>query len=130
MYVCMYVCMFVRELLLDHWADLLHILGTDASHTGLTYKLYFMTLNERSRSPEVSKLDLFVYASWKVLGGSNIFHCCVSQVCPSPRKAFTPGCVPKTPIACDSPCDSHCNYNMSRMPPVFLGRRHGLSPKN
>ena len=79
MSVCMYVCMFVRELLLDRWADLLHILGTDASHTGLRYKLYFMTLNERSRSPEASTFDLFVYASWKVLAEAiyftAVFHC-------------------------------------------------------
>ena len=113
----MYVCMYVRELLLDHWADLLHICGKDASYTRLTYKLYLMTLNERSRSTESSKFDLFVYASWKVLKGSNIFHCCVSQVYRPSTKAFTPRLRPKN-WSCVRP---HCNYKGNRMQLVFLG---------
>ena len=126
MYVCMYVCMFVRELLLDRWADLLHILGTDASHTGLTYKLYFMTLNERSRSPEASTFDLFVYASWKVLAEAIYFTVVFHKFAGQREKHSRLGYVPKTLVA----CDSHCNYNGSRMQPVFLGRRPGLGPKN
>ena len=41
--VCMSVCLCVRGLLQDQWADLLHIWWKDASHTRITYKLYFMT---------------------------------------------------------------------------------------
>ena len=80
--------MDVRELLLDHWADLPNIWRKDASQARLTYKLYFMTLGQRSRSLDASKFDLFVYASRKVLGGSNIFvgpgvrHPHLSCVCP------------------------------------------------
>ena len=49
--VCMYVCMSVRELLLDQWTDLLHIWWKDAPHTRITPELHFMTLGQRSRSP-------------------------------------------------------------------------------
>ena len=51
MSVCMYVCMSVRELLLDQWTDLLHIWWKDAPHTRITPELHFMTLGQRSRSP-------------------------------------------------------------------------------
>ena len=42
----LYVCLYVRELLLDHWADWLHILAKDAFHTRITYKLLFMKIRQ------------------------------------------------------------------------------------
>ena len=116
MYVCISVCMYVSKLLLDHWADLPNIWRKDASQARLTYKLYFMTLGQRSRSLDASKFDLFVYASWKVLGGSNILHCCLSHVADRGEGIHTwAASVLETEVV----GDSHFNYKESRKQMVF-----------
>ena len=112
----MYLCLYVSKLLLDHWADLPNIWRKDASQARLTYKLYFMTLGQRSRSLDASKFDLFVYASWKVLGGSNILHCCLSQVTDRGEGIHTwAASVLETEVV----GDSHFNYKESRKQMVF-----------
>ena len=59
MSVCLSVCVYVSELLRDGWTDLLHFLGKDRYYIWLTYYLYFMTLGQRSRSPEVIEIISF-----------------------------------------------------------------------
>ena len=56
--VCLFVGLFVSELLRDGWTDLLHFWGKDRYNARLTSYLYFMTLGQRSRSPEVIE---FIY---------------------------------------------------------------------
>ena len=56
------VCLFVSELLRDGWTDLLHFLGKDRYNARLTSYLYFITLMQRSRSPEVIEI-IYLFVS-------------------------------------------------------------------
>ena len=48
------VCLSVSELLRDGWTDILHFLEKDRYYIWLGSYLCFMTLGQRSRSPERS----------------------------------------------------------------------------
>ena len=55
------VCLFARYLILDHRTDFLHIWGNVITNIGEWHDISFMTLLERSRSPEVIEIIYFLF---------------------------------------------------------------------